>query len=337
MKWTAELLFNHLKDVTLGGSICVYTLDICETLVPKINAIMKLKKEKNAIVLAHSYVVPEIIKTVSDFTGDSYELSKKAKDSSADIIIFSAVKFMAETAKLINPNKDVYIPSDLNGCSLADSITGDDVKQLRKKYPDYTFVCYINTTVDVKAECDVCVTSSNVYSIVESLPNKNIYFLPDKLMGQNLKNELKKRGSDKNILFSEGTCYVHEEYHPDMIDFIRLKHDDVSILAHPECSEDIISKVDFTGSTSQMVNYVNQSPKSKFFMLTECGLTSRMQADSPKKSFVGTCTMCKYMKSNSLDDILNTLENLPEHKKISIPKSTQEKALNCINKMFELA
>ncbi|RAP37771.1 quinolinate synthase, partial [Candidatus Marinamargulisbacteria bacterium SCGC AAA071-K20] len=199
--WTAKELFNSLQHVKLGGNTCLYTLEKCEELVPIVNSILKLKQEKNAIILAHSYVVPDIIHTVADFVGDSYELSKHARDSSADTIVFSAVRFMAESAKLLNPDKTVIVPSEPNGCSLADSITGEDVRKLRKQFSDYTFVCYINTTAEVKAECDVCVTSSNVYSIIEAIPNDNIYFLPDRLMGQNVKNELDKKGVKKNLEF----------------------------------------------------------------------------------------------------------------------------------------
>ena len=254
--WSASDLFDSLKHIKLGGNTCLYTLEKCEELVPIVNNILTLKKEKNAIILAHSYVVPDIIHTVSDYVGDSYELSKRAKESQADTIIFSAVRFMAESAKLLNPEKTVIAPSEPNGCSLADSITGQDVKNLRKQYPNYTFVCYINTTADVKAECDVCVTSSNAYKIVELIPNQHIYFLPDKLMGKNIKNELEKRGIDKQIKFWEGTCYVHEEYSPEMIEYIRLQYPDVKVLAHPECDESIIQESDFVGSTSQMINEV---------------------------------------------------------------------------------
>ena len=244
---------------------------------------------------------------------------------------------MAETAKLLNPEKRVLMPSKFNGCSLADSITGEDVKKLRKKYPDYTFVCYINTTVDVKAECDVCVTSSNVYNIVERLENDKIYFLPDRLMGENLINELNRRGVKKTILHSEGTCYVHEEYTPQMINNIRRKYKGVGILAHPECDQSIIEKADYVGSTSQMVNYVKDNKAPYYFLLTECGLTGRLQTEVPDKTFVGTCTMCKYMKSNSLDNIIRVLEKPDEEDIISIDPMQAERAIRCIDQMFALA
>ena len=271
----------------------------------------------------------------ADFVGDSYELSKKAASSDADTIVFVAVKFMAETAKLLNPDKQVIIPSEFNGCSLADSITGDDVKALKKKYPDYAFICYINTNVDVKAECDVCVTSSNVFHIVSTHPNKNIYFLPDKLMAQNVINQCKEAGIEKNIKYSEGTCYVHEEYDPDMVDYMRLQYPDVEVLAHPECDQSVVEKVDFVGSTSQMINRVKETDASTCFLLTECGLTSRLQTEVPGKTFVGTCTMCKYMKSNSLDNIYASLQSPTDESVIEIPKETSDKALSCIQAMFD--
>ncbi len=336
-QWTAETLFNTLKDVTLGGTICLYTPEICETLAPKINRIIELKHEKNAIILAHSYVVPEILRTISDFSGDSYELSQKAKQTNADTIVFAAVKFMAETAKLLNPTKRVLIPSTVNGCSLADSITGDDVSRLRAQYPDYTFVCYINTTVDVKAQCDVCVTSSNVYHIVSSLPNNNIYFLPDKLMAKNLINDLKEKGIQKNIKYWDGVCYVHEEYNPEMIDYIRTKHDKVDVVAHPECDESIVKRADFVGSTSQMINYVETHNSPAFFMLTECGLTSRLQLQDPSKTFVGSCTMCKYMKSNNLDNIIRVLESPNPEDEIHLDHTLAKNALASIDAMFKLS
>lgn len=335
--WTADALFETLKDVKLGGTTCLYPLEKCEELAPKINRVNALKKEKNAIILAHSYVSPEIIRGVSDFVGDSYELSKLAKEASADTIVFTAVKFMAETAKLLNPNKEVLIPSKINGCSLADSITGEQVKALREQYPDYTFVCYINTTADVKAECDVCVTSSNVYHIIESIENDKIYFLPDRLMGKNVINYLSKRGINKDIKLWDGTCYVHEEYDPEMIEYIRSQHEGVKVLTHPECDESVLKNSDFVGSTSQMVNFVKDTEAPSYFMLTECGLTARMQAEDPEKRFVGSCTMCKYMKSNTLDDIERVLTQPDEDDIVNIDSDTTARAVKCIEAMFHYA
>ena len=239
---SAQDLFEALSPIKLAGDRCRYSQEYCEEQWPIIEAIRELKKEKNAIILAHSYVNPDILISVADFVGDSYELSKFAKQSDADSIVFSAVRFMGETAKILSPHKTVITPSPIDGCSLADSITAEDMKRLRNEYPDYAFVCYINTSADVKAHCDVCVTSSNASQIIQALPQDKIYFLPDKLMGENIKNDLKAAGSTKTLEYYDGTCYVHEEYEPEMIDFIRLNHPHVKVAAHPECAPDIVEK-----------------------------------------------------------------------------------------------
>ena len=334
---TAEKLYEKLKAIHVGNPICQFTKENCELLIPTIERIEKLKHEKNAIILAHNYVAPQIFYGVADYTGDSYGLSKKAKESDADVIVFAAVRFMAETAKILNPKKLVLDPNPNGGCSLADGITNTDVINLRQQFPDHTFVCYINTTASVKAECDVCVTSSNVYKIIEKIPNDKIYFLPDKLMGENVIQNLKKKGVKKNIELWEGTCYVHEEYQPENIDQVRKNFNGIEVLVHPECSSAVVNKADYIGSTSQMLNHVRESDRDSFFLLTECGLTGVLQSEFPQKTFAGGCTMCKYMKSNSLEDILDVLENPSPKNIIKIDLDTQKRALQCVNRMFEYA
>ena len=334
---TAEKLYEKLKAIHVGNPICQFTKENCELLLPAIERIEKLKHEKNAIILAHNYVAPQIFYSVADYTGDSYGLSKKAKESDADVIVFAAVRFMAETAKILNPKKIVLDPNPNGGCSLADGITNTDVINLRQQFPDHTFVCYINTTASVKAECDVCVTSSNVYKIIEKIPNDKIYFLPDKLMGENVIQNLKAKGVKKNIKLWEGTCYVHEEYQPENIDQVRKNFNGIEVLVHPECSSAVVNKADYIGSTSQMLNHVRKSDRDSFFLLTECGLTGVLQSEFPQKTFAGGCTMCKYMKSNSLEDILNVLENPSPQNIIKINLDTQKRALQCVNRMFEYA
>ena len=334
---TAEKLYEKLKAIHVGNPICQFTKENCELLLPAIERIEKLKHEKNAIILAHNYVAPQIFYSVADYTGDSYGLSKKAKESDADVIVFAAVRFMAETAKILNPKKIVLDPNPNGGCSLADGITNNDVINLRQQFPDHTFVCYINTTASVKAECDVCVTSSNVYKIIEKIPNDKIYFLPDKLMGENVIQNLKTKGVKKNIELWEGTCYVHEEYQPENIDQVRKNFNGIEVLVHPECSSAVVNKADYIGSTSQMLNHVRKSDRDSFFLLTECGLTGVLQSEFPQKTFAGGCTMCKYMKSNSLEDILNVLENPSPQNIIKINLDTQKRALQCVNRMFEYA
>ncbi len=332
--FTVETLFERLKNVRSGGGLCSYSLERCQSLVPVVNEILSLKKQKNAVILAHSYVSPDIIYTVADFTGDSYGLSKDATRTQAKTIVFAAVKFMGETAKILNPEKEVLIPNELNGCTLADAVTGEKVRHLKSIYPEHTFVCYINTTADVKAECEMCVTSSNVYQIIEAIPNDKIYFLPDKLMGKNLQNAMKQRGVQKEILLYEGTCYVHEEYRAETIPHLRRQYTNVKVVSHPECSPEVVASSDFVGSTTQMIDYVKKSKENTFFMLTECGLTSRLQVEMPDKKFVGTCSLCRYMKSNTLEDIRRVLKNPRPQDRILIDESLRIKALHCIEEMF---
>jgi quinolinate synthase len=251
--------------------------------------------------------------------------------------VFVAVRFMAETAKALNPSKEVRIPSRLNGCSLADSITAADVRRLRAEHPDFTFVCYINTSAAVKAECDVCVTSSNVYDIVERIPSDKIYFLPDKLMGENLQDEMTRRGVEKEILLYDGNCYVHAEYDADRLSRLRNKHPAIKVLSHPECSRDIIEQSDVVASTSGMMDYMRRDEGSAYFLLTECGLAGRAQVEMPGKTFIGPCLECKYMKSNSLEDVRRVLLNPEAEDVIEISEEVREGSLACIDSMFNYA
>lgn len=334
---TAEKLYEQLLGVESGTS-GPYPMARCKQMAPLVDEINRLKKEKNAVLLAHSYVHPEIIYGVADHTGDSYKLSKDAKASNADLIIFVAVKFMAETAKALNPEREVRIPSRLNGCSLADSITGDDVRRLKKENPDFTFVCYINTSAEVKAECDVCVTSSNVYDIVERIPSDKIFFLPDKLMGENVQDEMKKRGVEKEIRLYEGNCYVHAEYDAGRVSRLRKEHPDIKILSHPECSRDIVEQSDFVASTSGLMDYMRgDTSGSAYLLLTECGLAGRAQVEMPDKTFIGPCLECKYMKSNSLEDIRRVLVHPEPEDIVEVSPEVREGSLRCIDEMFKYA
>ncbi|NIQ02251.1 MAG: quinolinate synthase NadA [Nitrospinaceae bacterium] len=332
---TVEELYSKLKPIRVGSPLCEFTLEHCRRIFPAINRIEQLKRDKNAIILVHNYVAPEILYGVADHTGDSYGLAKAARDSQADVIVFPAVRFMAETAKILNPEKTVIDPNPDGGCSLADGISAHDVARLRKEFPHHTFVCYINTTAEVKALCDVCVTSSNVYSIIEAIENDNIYFLPDKLMAMNVIQYLESRGIRKNISWYDGTCYVHEEYAPDAIDFIRTNNPGVDVLVHPECQPEVVRKADYVGSTTNMLNHVRTSSCDTFFLLTECGLTGILQSEFPDKQFVGTCTMCKYMKANSLDHVLQALEDPRPDQIIQLTPEVQRDALRCVERMFE--
>lgn len=334
---TADTLYDKLRHVRLGGSTCLYTAEKCEEMAPLINRINQLKREKNAVILAHSYVTPEIVEGVADYVGDSYGLSKDAMKTDADIIVFAAVRFMGETAKILNPTKQVLIPAELNGCSLADSITGDDVRREKALFPDYTFVCYINTSADVKAECDVCVTSSNIYDIVERVPTDKVYFVPDRLMGLNVREEMERRGVQKDIKLWNGTCYVHEEYDPDMIRYLRAEHQGLKVLSHPECSPGVLHLSDFVGSTSQLLDYMKTDDSPAYLMLTECGLTARLQIDMPDKKFVGSCSLCRYMKANTLEDIERVLSDPQPQDIVTLDPQVMTKARRCIEEMFSYA
>ena len=337
MTINAHTLYLKLRHIRVGNPLCQFTEERCEKLIPIIQRIEDLKRKKNAVVLAHNYVTPEVLYGVADHTGDSYGLAKKARESSADTIVFAAVDFMTETAKILNPEKTVLNPNNNGGCSLAESISAKRVYELKREFPDHTFVCYINTTAEVKAVCDVCVTSSNVYKIVERIENNKIYFLPDRLMGQNIVNSLAEKGINKQIKIYDGVCYVHEEYRADSIDFIRNDIPGVEVLAHPECDPSVISKADYTGSTTQMLERVRTSSSRNFFLLTECGLTGILQSEMPEKNFVGSCTLCKYMKSNSLEGILRVLENPQPGDQVKISPDIQIAALRCIERMFYYA
>ena len=219
---------------------------------------------------------------------------------------------------------------------MADSITAEQVKHLKTLHPDCTFVCYINTSAAVKAECDVCVTSSNVSRIIQNIPNEKIYFLPDGLMAKNVINELTEKGIKKDIRYWEGSCYVHQDYDPELIDYLKLEHPNLAVVSHPECSEDVLKKSDYVGSTSQMIEYVKNSPSDSFLMLTECGLSSRLALETSGKKFIGTCTLCRYMKANTCADILRVLQAPDFSDTIYIEETIQKKALSCIDAMFKL-
>lgn len=334
-----EELFEKLKSIQVGNPLCEYTLDRCRHLAPLINEIEELKAETDAMILAHSYVHPDIIYGVADHVGDSFGLSKCAMQSESEVIVFPSVRFMAETAKILNPQKTVIDPNPNGGCSLADSITADDVYELRETYPSHTFICYINTTAEVKAACDVCVTSSNVYTIIENVPSDRIVFLPDKWMGMNIISHLKEKGVEKEIILYDGECYVHEEFTTNEVDQIRETHPDCTILAHPECRPEVASKADVIGSTSSMINYVKEHKDEDhpFLLLTECGIASRLQVENPELRLLGSCMLCKYMRSNSLQEIKQALEDPSDDQIIEINPLILTSAQKCLENMFHYA
>lgn len=292
--------------------------------------ISALKKQQEAVVLAHSYQTPDIMYGIADFVGDSYGLSVKATEHPAKKIIFCSVYFMGETAKLLNPDKDVIMPR-VAGCSLADSITGEQVRALRKQYPHAGIVCYVNTYAEVKAESDACCTSSNVVAVVEAMPQQEIVFIPDKLMGLNLRSM-----TSKKIITWEGTCVVHEGFNPDTVRDIRQRFPGIKILAHPECAPGVVALVDYAGGTSSMLEYVRKSSARTFMLVTECGLTDRFKAEFPGKEIVGTCILCPYMKEIQLDDVLKALKDPAPEQFVTIPTEVADRARASLDRMFEL-
>jgi len=314
-----------------------WNIETCREIAPLTLEINQLKQDKNAVILAHSYVEPEVVYGVGDFKGDSYFLAEKAKQAKADVIVFAGVVFMAETAKILSPNALVVVPDRKSGCSLADSITGADVRDMKKLYPDAAVVCYINSTAEVKAESDVCVTSGNVYNIIAKLPQKRIVFVPDRLMADNIRKELARRGIEKEIISSDGTCIVHEEFTTAQIAEARKTFPGLKIVAHPECTQEVAEQVDFLGSTGEMMKYVKTTEAPYFLMLTECGLVSRLAVEDPEKNFIGGCRLCPYMKMNTLVKIRDALKNPQPDQIITLDAGLAARAKRCIDRMFEYA
>ncbi len=302
----------------------------CETIAPTTLEINQLKQEQNAIILAHSYQTPDIMYGVGDHIGDSYGLSVTATENAAQKIVFCSVYFMGETAKLLNPDKQVLVPSPA-GCSLADAINAEQVRQLRRDYPNAGIVCYVNTYADIKAECDACCTSSNAVEVVEAMPQDDVIFLPDRLMGENL-----AKISSKNIITWDGTCIVHEGFNIDSVRDIRARFPGVEILAHPECAPGLVAEVDFAGSTEGMLKHVKQSASKTFMMVTECGLTDRIRSEVADKEIVGTCILCPYMKQINLDDVLKALKDPAPEQIVEISDDIASRARASLDRMFEL-
>ncbi|MEO6403333.1 MAG: quinolinate synthase NadA [Vicinamibacteria bacterium] len=313
-----------------------WNYETCLGIAPLTLEINQLKREKDAVILTHSYVEPEIIYGVGDFKGDSYFLSLKARESKAKIIVFAGVVFMGETAKILSPEATVIVPDRGSACSLADSLTGDQLRELKTAYPDATVVCYINSTADVKAESDVCVTSANVYDIVAGLPNRRILFVPDRLMGENVRAELRRRGVDKEIITSDGTCIVHDAFDAAGVADARARFPGLKVVAHPECTPEVALAADFVGSTGTMMKYVKETKAPYFLMLTECGLVGRLQVEAPEKRFIGGCRLCPYMKLNSLENVRDALASPRPDQIITLDEDLRRRAARSIERMFEL-
>jgi len=299
------------------------------THAPYIYKINKLKKEKNAIILAHNYQTPEIYHGISDFSADSLALAIEAAKTKADIIVMCGVHFMAETAKLMSPNKKVLLPDMKAGCSLSSSITGEDVRKLKKQYPGVPVVSYVNTSADVKAETDVCCTSANAVKIVNSLGVKKVIFLPDDFLAKYVASQ-----TDVEIISWKGTCEVHEQFNDAEINEIRKNNPGIKIIAHPECPPDVIKASDFAGSTSGMIKYVRDNQPEKVMMVTECSMSDNVQIDNPNVKFIRPCNLCPHMKKITLPKILDCLEN--ETNEILMDNITIEKARKSVERMVKI-
>jgi quinolinate synthase len=276
-----------------------------QVFVPDIEAIQRLKRERNAVVLAHNYQTPEIFHGVADIVGDSLMLAREAMRVEAEVIVMAGVHFMAETAKLLNPGKTVLMPDMRAGCSLADSITAADVRLLRQRYPGVPIVTYVNTSAAVKAESDICCTSGNARKIVESLGVPEVIMLPDEYLAQNVAAETKVR-----IISWAGHCEVHERFTAREILALRAAHPGIVVLAHPECPPEVVAVADFAGSTAAMSDYVGREQPARVVLITECSMSDNVAVTHPNTEFVRPCNLCPHMKRITLGNIRECLETM---------------------------
>ena len=298
-----------------------------------ITEIQRLKKEKNAVILAHCYQNIEIDE-IADFVGDSLYLSQMAEKTDADIIIFAGVYFMAQTAKILNPAKKVILPNLKAGCDMADMINLQQLREFKNKFPNVPTVCYINSTAEVKAECDICCTSSNAIKIVESLKSPKVLFLPDKNLGRWVEKQL----GNVEVITYNGCCPIHNKLNPTGIKETKSQYPNALVLAHPECVEDFLNLADYVGSTTGIMNYVKNSNEKEFIVATEKGVLDRLKRDYPNKKFYdinNTPSICQSMKLNTVKDIYNALQN--EAPEITVDKEIAQKALKCIERMLEVS
>lgn len=316
--------------------------------------INQLKHKRNAVILAHNYMEPALYHSVSDYAGDSFKLASISSKSDADIIVFCGVLFMAETAKILNPTRTVLIPSKKAGCSLAESVSAKDVRKLKKQFPDTPVVSYVNTYADVKAETDICCTSSNAAKSINYLMNqghKRVIFLPDEYMGKNVSQETgipivfpSPSGSDDEnnpdkydrvIIGWRGRCEVHEKYTVKDVEDTRKQFPDVVILAHPECSPDVVQRVDFSGGTQAMIDYVRNTTAPQYLLLTECSMGDNIAAENPEKEMLRMCSVrCPHMNLITLEDTLAALEKTQF--KVEVPKKIITRARVSLDKMLEI-
>jgi quinolinate synthase len=313
--------------------------------------INRLKVEKKAVILGHNYMEPALFYSIPDYTGDSLDLSRKAAQTDKDIILFCGVQFMAETAKILNPGKTVLIPSQKAGCSLAASIRAEDVRALKESFPGLPVVAYVNTYAEVKAEVDVCCTSSNAVSVVESLAGEAVIFLPDEYLARNVAQQTGKRiifptlegpvnaaqaaGTNYELVGWHGRCEVHEKFTVQDIQDIRQQFPDVVVLTHPECSPEVVAASDFSGSTNAMVRYVQESQARRYLLLTECAMGDNIAAANPSKEMLRLCSVrCPHMNQITLEDTLQAL--LHEQYVVDVPEEIRVRAARSVERMISI-
>jgi quinolinate synthase len=332
-------------DLTRPGDALARTLPIFERAArviprvewalhaPYVDAIGRLKRERNAVILAHNYQVPEIFYTVADIVGDSLALAMKAAETDADVIVLCGVHFMAETAKLVNPSKTVLVPDLRAGCSLAESITAADVRLLRERYPDTPIVTYVNTSAEVKAESDVCVTSGNAVQIVEALGVPRVIFLPDEYLAKYVASK-----TNVEIIAWKGHCEVHERFTGAEIRRVREGDPTLTVLAHPECPPDVLAEADFVGSTQGMSEYVgtlSETPGARVLLMTECSMADNVSGRYPGVEFVRPCNLCPHMKRNTLPKVLHSLEAMEYE--VTIDPEIALRARHAVDRMLEFS
>ena len=294
--------------------------------------ITNLKKEKNAVILAH-YYVPDEVQEIADYVGDSFYLAKVAKKSDAEIIVFCGVSFMGESAKILNPNKKVLMPDMSADCAMAHMVKSGIIEKMRQQYEDLAVVCYINSTADLKCQSDVCVTSSNAVKIVKALPNQNIFFIPDK----NLGSFVAKQVPEKNIILNDGCCPIHAKISLSHLEEEKKKHPGALVLTHPECEKEVVQCSDYIGSTADIISFANKSDAKEFIICTEEGVNFKLMNDNPDKKFYfpNPKPCCEDMKFNTLENVLNCLET--EENEVTVSEEIRKRALVPLDKMLELA
>lgn len=297
------------------------------TMADDVDAILRLKRERNAVILAHNYMTPEIFHGVSDIVGDSLALAREAVTVDADVIVLAGVHFMAETAKLLNPGKTVLIPDLRSGCSLAESITPEDVRALRAAHPGVPVVTYVNTSAAVKSESDICCTSGNAVRVIESLGVPRVIMIPDRFLAANV-----ARQTGVEVIVHPGACEVHERFTPDDIRQVRADHPGITVLAHPECPPEVVDEADYAGSTAQMVNFVEAKRPLKVALITECSMSDNVAQAYPDLEFVRPCNLCPHMKRNTLGAIRHALEAMTNE--VTVPADVADRARLAVERML---